>query len=143
MRRYEQIIAGHAVPPSAPVLPSKAPTCRGVTPGGALNGLLVPRKVSRTSNQRRETRHYDVVKEARVLSSEGEEFAARVINISETGVQLESGMPARIGERVELHFDGFDTVDGCVVWSRGARFGIDFGVPTIDLVPLPDAVSRS
>src|SRR3712207_8450409 len=51
----------------------------------------------------------------------------RVVNVSASGVMIESGIMPRIGEKVGLEFEGFDRLDGTVRWVKQGRIGLDVG----------------
>ena len=135
MQRLEQIKSGQAAATESPLVVGKTPSSpRGLNGEGALEGTLVPRKVSRSSNQRRETRHHGLAGTVQLRWSELE-TDAHVINVSECGVMIEAPITPGIGETVEILFDGCDPLAGSVIWRRGYRVGLDFGQPVIDLIP--------
>lgn len=133
MQRLEQIRSGKASAVDNPLVGKKAPTSpRGVNGEGALEGAIVPRKVSRTSNQRRETRHHGLAGPVTVKWEEGE-TEAQVVNVSEQGLMIEAPITSGIGDRIGICFDGCDPITASVVWRKGYRLGLDFGQPVIDL----------
>jgi hypothetical protein len=134
LRRAESILAGNPVPISSPLVATKGPAIRGMNPSGVLAGLLIPRKTSRSSNERREARHYQLTDFATIACEHGE-CDAKVINMSERGLALEAVIEVKIGDHVEVLFEGFEPIDGRVVWRRDSRMGIDLGEPKIDLQP--------
>ena len=54
-----------------------------------------------------------------------------VVNISGSGVMIESGIMPRIGEKIGLEFEGFDRLEAVVRWVRKGRIGLDVGEGTI------------
>ena len=135
MQRFEQIRSGKASADDNPLVAKKSPhSPRGVIGEGALEGAIVPRKVSRSSNQRRETRHHEIGGTVVVKWDEGE-AEAQVINVSEQGLMIEAPITPAIGARIVIYFDGCDPLTASVVWRKGYRLGLDFGQPVIDLFP--------
>ena len=135
MQRIEQIRSGKATATESPLVVGKSPTRpRGLASEGALEGTLVPRKVSRSSNQRRESRHHGLAGIVQVRCAEVE-TEAQIVNVSERGAMIEAPITPGIGETVEILFDGCDPLAGSVIWRRGYRVGLDFGQPVIDLIP--------
>ena len=134
MQRLEKLKAGIATPGDEPVLATKTP--RAGSADRALAATLVPRKVSRTRNQRAEFRHFGLAGTAMVSWDQGEtEFEVKVINISERGLMIEAEIDPPIGQTIEIAFEGFDPLCGSVVWRKGLRIGIDLGEGSIDLHP--------
>jgi hypothetical protein len=135
MQRIEQIMTGKAVNSGNPIVPKKAPTSpRGLAGEGALEGKIVPRKVSRTSNQRREGRHHGIAAAATVQWEEGE-AQAKVINLSEQGLMIEATIAPGIGDKVQVTFEGCDPIEASVIWRKDYRLGLDLGEAAIDLFP--------
>jgi hypothetical protein len=133
MQRLEKLKAGIATPGDEPVLATKAPRAGA---DRALGATLVPRKVSRTKNQRSEFRHFGLAGTAMVSWDEGlTEFEVKVVNISERGLMIEAEIDPPIGQPIEIAFEGFDPLCGRVVWRKGPRIGIDLGEDSIDLHP--------
>ena len=81
--------------------------------------------------QRKSKRHREIVESATILF-EGKRSLARIVNISASGLTLETAIGAGVGEivRVELP-DG--SVDGTVRWRRKGRIGLDVGEDRIAL----------
>jgi PilZ domain-containing protein len=133
MQRLEQVKKGKATQDGSPIVVKKAPTSpRGVLGEGALEGKIVPRKVSRTSNQRRETRHHGIADTATVRWEE-DQTEAKVINVSECGLMIEAPIAPAIGDKIEITFEGCEPLRASVVWRKGYRLGLDFGEPLINL----------
>ena len=133
MRRLEQLKAGRTTQDSSPIVVRKAPMIpRGVAGEGALEGKIVPRSVSRTSNQRRETRHHGIADTA-MVKWEADQVEAKVINISERGMMIEAPIAPGIGGKIEITFEACDPLVAVVIWRKGYRLGLDFGEPLINL----------
>ena len=135
LRRGQPILAGASAAAASPVVAGRQPVARGVSPEGVLQGLLVPRKTSRSANQRQEARHYQLTDSCTVSVQAGE-CVAKVVNMSRRGLAVEMPLEASIGERVAVLFDGFEAIEGRIVWRRDNRMGIDLGEPKIDLTPV-------
>ncbi|HEX8640461.1 MAG TPA: PilZ domain-containing protein [Allosphingosinicella sp.] len=112
---------------------SRKESCRrrnGVGP--SLIEIAIPREERRITNQRREDRFHGVVDRA-TLVFRRKKTLVRVVNISSSGVMIESGILPRIGEKVGVEFEGFDRLEGSVCWVKQGRIGIDVGEGSIDL----------
>lgn len=134
MSRRNQPILDGTVDPAPSSMVGKQPVARRISPEGVLQGLLVPRKTSPSSSQRREARH-DQLTDSCTVAIEAGESPAKVVNMSCRGLAIEAPLEVTIGEPIEILFDGFEPIDGRVVWRRDNRMGIDLGEPTIDLTP--------
>ena len=110
----------------------------GKTPRGAgeasLAGLAIARTEARTSNQRREERHLKV-RETAVVKFRNRKHEVRVTNVSNHGAMIEADIAARIGERVQIAFEGCIRTDCTVRWVRGARIGLEFYSETVVVAP--------
>ena len=135
MQRLEQVKAGKATEDGSPIVVNKRPTSpRGVAGEAALEGKFVPRKVSRTSNQRRESRHHGIADTA-MVKWEKDQAEAKVINVSECGLMIEAPIAPGIGDKIEITFEGCDPLTASIIWRKGYRLGLDFGEPLINLFP--------
>jgi hypothetical protein len=135
MQRLEQVKAGKATQDGSPIVVKRTPTSpRGVASEGALEGKIVPRKVSRTSNQRRETRHHGIADTATVKWRENQ-AEAKVVNASECGLMIEAPIAPGIGDKIEISFENCEPLMAAVIWRKGYRLGLDFGQPLINLFP--------
>ena len=112
---------------------SRKERCRRRVDGEAsLAEIAIARAERRMTNQRREDRFHDVVQRA-TLTFRRKTSLVRVINVSGSGVMIESGIMPRIGETVGLEFDGFDRLEAVVCWVKQGRIGLDVGEGAIDL----------
>lgn len=59
----------------------------------------------------------------------GPPIAARVRNLSSTGMMAECSGRLRAGDRVAFELRGIGALSGQVVWARGARIGVHFDRP--------------
>lgn len=124
------ILAGEGV---SKTLVSTKETCRRQLNGqGSLAALRIARSERRTTNQRREDRHWGVVDRAMIIFRRKKSLV-RVVNISTSGVMIESDILPRIGEAIAIEFEGFNRLDGTVRWIRQGRIGLDVGEDAIAL----------
>lgn len=106
--------------------------CRRQGTGGSLTELRIQREERRITNQRREDRHWGVVDRAIVVFRR-KKLLVRVINVSSSGIMIESEIMPRIGETLAVEFEGFDRLQGIVRWVKQGRIGLDLGEGSIDL----------
>ncbi len=100
--------------------------------GGSLTRLVIPREERRVTDQRQEDRHRGIVERA-LLVFRRKKTLVPVINISGSGVMIESDIVPRIGETVKIEFDGFEPLQGTVCWVKEGRIGLDVGEGAIEL----------
>ena len=98
----------------------------------SLAAILIPRVERRTTNQRREDRYRGIVDRATVMFRR-KRVLVKVVNISESGVMIEAEIEPRIGEQLNVEFEGFEPLRGVVCWVRDGRCGIDLGDGAIQL----------
>jgi len=118
-------------PASGSLLTTKE-TCRRQAGGGSLTELAIPRVERRTTDQRREDRHWGVVDRA-VIVFRRKKLLVRVINVSSSGIMIETEIQPRIGEAIAVDFEGFERLQGIVCWVKQGRIGLDLGDGSIDL----------
>ena len=125
------IAAGEVRPSNSPVARKEA--CRrGNGQGGSLMHIAITRSERRVTDQRREDRFRGIV-EAATIVFRRRKTNARVVNVSESGIMVETAIVPRIGESVGVEFDGFPRLDGIVRWVKEGRIGLDVGEGSIDL----------
>jgi hypothetical protein len=112
--------------------PAKKENCRRRVADTSLSKILIPRGERRTTNQRREDRFRGVVDRATVTFRR-KKVLAKVVNLSGSGIMLEAPLEPRIGEKLRVEFDGFESLYGQVCWVRDGRCGIDLGDGAIKL----------
>lgn len=100
--------------------------------GPSLIEIAIPREERRSTNQRREDRFHGVVERATIVFRR-KKTLVRVVNVSPSGVMIESSIMPRIGEPIGVQFEGFERVDGVVRWVKQGRIGLDVGEGAIDL----------
>jgi hypothetical protein len=108
-------------------------TCRrNGEDGPTLVNIPIAREERRTTNQRHEDRFNGVVDRATIVFRR-KKTLVRVVNVSTSGVMIESAIMPYIGERIALEFEGFERLEGVVRWVKQGRIGLDVGEGTIDL----------
>jgi hypothetical protein len=106
--------------------------CRRASMEGSLAAILIPRVERRTTNQRREDRYRGIVDRATVVFRR-KKVLVKVVNISESGLMIEAAIEPRIGEQLNVEFEGFEPLRGIVRWVREGRVGLDVGEGAISL----------
>jgi len=106
--------------------------CRRSAMEKSLVSILIPRVERRTTNQRREDRYRGIVDRA-TLVFRRKKTLVKVVNVSESGLMIETGIEPRIGERLQVEFDGFEPLQATVRWIREGRIGLDVGEGAIAL----------
>jgi len=100
----------------------------------SLAGFAIPRQEARSCNQRREDRHLNVVGNAE-LRFRSRKLEVAVVNVSRHGAMIEAAIEPRIGERMQISFEGCNRTDCCVRWVRKGRIGLEFFRETEILAP--------
>ena len=85
----------------------------------------------RVAAQRKSKRHREIVERATILY-DGKKSLARVVNISASGITLESAIDARTGEIVTVQLPA-GPVDGMVRWIRKGRIGLEMVEDRIEI----------
>jgi hypothetical protein len=117
--------------PASTSLVSTKESCRRQG-GGSLAALAITRAERRSTDQRREDRHWGVVDRAMLVFRRKKQLV-RVVNVSSSGIMIESEIMPRIGEHVGIQFEGFERLQGIVRWVKQGRIGLDLGEGSIDL----------
>ena len=99
---------------------------------GSLAALQIARSERRTTDQRREDRHWGIVERAMIVFRRKKSLV-RVVNVSAGGLMIESDIEPRIGETICVQFEGFGQLQGTVRWVRQGRVGLDVGEDAIAL----------
>jgi hypothetical protein len=106
--------------------------CRRRGGGMSLIDIAIPREERRTTNQRREDRFNGVVERA-TITFRRKKSLVKVVNVSPSGVMIESTILPRIGEEITIELDELGKVEGVVRWVKQGRIGVDAGEGAIDL----------
>jgi hypothetical protein len=109
-----------------------AEPCVRQAPERSLVAISIPREARRRTNQRREDRFPEVVDRATIIFRR-RKLLVRVVNVSGSGVMIESQIMPRIGEVLGLEFENFDRLTAVVRWVKRGRIGLDVGEGSIDL----------
>jgi hypothetical protein len=120
---------------AAALLAKRAPKRRAAEAEGAsLAALAIPRNEARSSNQRGEDRHLNVADRAE-LRFRGRKHDVAVMNVSRHGAMIAAPIEPRIGERMQIRFEGLNRTDCTVRWVRGGRMGLEFSQETVVIAP--------
>lgn len=112
-----------------PLLAARAPKRREAADEPSLAGFAIPRQETRSCNQRREDRHLNVVETAE-LRFRGRKLEVAVVNVSRHGAMIRAEIEPRIGERMQIAFEGCNRTECTVRWVRGGRIGLEFSRET-------------
>lgn len=107
--------------PGSRLLKSKSP--KGAK-GLRLTSITIRREHGRHSDSRSETRY--PLRERTRVSFRSRERDAALINLSDGGAMIESGLAPNIGEPVLLHLDQSNVLRCVVRWIGGRRIGLEF-----------------
>jgi len=118
-----------AAGPRSTLLAKRAPRRKPADEGASLAALAIPRAETRTCNQRREDRHLNLADRAE-LRFRNRKYEVAVVNVSRHGAMIEAAVEPRIGERMQISFDGCNRTDCTVRWIRGRRIGLEFARET-------------
>ena len=102
--------------------------------GPSLAALAIPRTETRTSNQRSEDRHLNLADRAEVRFRK-RSYDVSVVNVSRHGAMIEAPIEPRIGEKMQIRFEGLNRTDCTVRWIRGGRMGLEFAQGTVVIAP--------
>lgn len=123
------ILSGEGVQAYSPVSTKEA--CRRKDKANAsLAALAIARAERRMTDQRREDRHRGVVDRAMILFRR-KKLLVRVVNISSSGLMIETEIMPHIGEKIAVEFEGMPRIEGAVCWIRNGRIGLDVGEEAI------------
>src|SRR5688500_15587334 len=84
------------------------------------------REDRRVVAQRRDKRLREVVERATIFYG-GKRSMVRVVNVSTSGLTIESAIAPQVGETITVELDGRPPLEGLVRWIRRGRIGIDVG----------------
>lgn len=120
--------------PRGPLLATRKAKRRAEADEPSLAALAIPRTESRKCNQRREDRHLNLADRAE-LRFRGRRIEVAVINVSRHGAMIEAAVEPRIGERMQIRFDGCNRTDCAARWLRNGRIGVEFAHETQVIAP--------
>lgn len=102
--------------------------------GSGLNGVRIRREEARRSDQRRESRHLNVVDRAGVTYRR-RSYEVAVLNVSSRGAMIESDLLPQIGARIDIQFADCNRTQCFVRWVRDGRIGLEFHKGTVIIAP--------
>lgn len=124
------ILNGEPKARSGPV--ARKERCRRQNGEPTLVDVPIPRVERRVTNQRREDRFLEVVEHATIIFRR-KKLLVRIVNVSGSGVMIESNIVPRIGEVLGIDFENFERLQAVVRWVKKGRIGLDVGEGAIDL----------
>ncbi|HEX8241703.1 MAG TPA: PilZ domain-containing protein [Allosphingosinicella sp.] len=121
------ILAGE---PKASLVARKAKAkAEGASPGG-LKKIAIKRQEARVTDQRLEDRLRGIVESTTIVFRRRRQDVA-VVNVSSRGAMIRAEIEPRIGEKIDLLFDGRNKTRCIVRWVREGRIGVEFIDETI------------
>ncbi len=122
------ILAGE---PKASLVARKAkPKAEGASPAGGLTKIAIKRQEARVTDQRLEDRLRGIVESTTIVFRRRRQDVA-VVNVSSRGAMIRGELDPRIGEKIDLLFDGKNRTKCIVRWVREGRIGLEFVNETI------------
>src|SRR4028118_1436721 len=64
------------------------------------------------------------------VRSRNPKYDVGVVNVSRHGAMIEAPIEPRIGEKMQIRFEGLNRTDCTVRWIRGGRMGLEFSQET-------------
>jgi hypothetical protein len=101
----------------------------GTAPGG-LTKIAIKRQEARVTDQRLEDRLRGIVESTTIVFRRRRQEVA-VVNVSSRGAMIRGEIDPRIGEKIEVLFDGRNRTRCIVRWVREGRVGLEFVNETI------------
>ena len=115
----------------ASLVARKAKTkAEGASPAGGLTKIAIKRQEARLTNQRLEDRLPGIVESTAIVFRRRRQDVA-VVNVSSRGAMIRGELDPRIGEKIDLLFDGKNRTRCIVRWVREGRIGLEFVNETI------------
>ncbi|MGZ8286169.1 MAG: PilZ domain-containing protein [Allosphingosinicella sp.] len=116
--------------PKASLVARKAKAkAEAVSPGG-LTKIAIKRQEARVTDQRLEDRLRGIVESTNIIFRRRRQDVA-VVNVSSRGAMIRAEIDPRIGEKIDLLFDGKNRTKCIVRWVREGRIGLEFVNETI------------
>ena len=97
---------------------------------GGLTKVAIKRQEARVTDQRLEDRLRGIVESTTIIFRRRRQDVA-VVNVSSRGAMIRGDVEPRIGEKIELLFDGKTRTKCIVRWVREGRIGLEFVDETI------------
>jgi hypothetical protein len=115
--------------PKPALVARKAKTKEGAGAGG-LTKIAIKRQEARITDQRLEDRLRGIV-ESTAMVFRRRRQNVEVVNVSSRGAMIRGDLDPRIGEKLDLLFDGKNRTKCIVRWVREGRVGLEFVEETI------------
>ncbi|MEO7178677.1 MAG: PilZ domain-containing protein [Allosphingosinicella sp.] len=116
-------------PKASPVARKAKTKAEGASLGG-LTKIAIKRQEARVTDQRLEDRLRGIVESTTIIFRRRRQDVA-VVNVSSRGAMIRGEIEPRIGEKIELLFDGKNRTQCIVRWVRQGRIGLEFVNETI------------
>lgn len=97
---------------------------------GGLSKIAIKRQEARVTDQRLEDRLRGIVESTTIIFRRRRQDVA-VVNVSSRGAMIRGDIEPRIGEKLDLLFDGKNRTASIVRWVREGRIGVEFASETI------------
>ncbi|MGA9582712.1 MAG: PilZ domain-containing protein [Allosphingosinicella sp.] len=101
----------------------------GASPGG-LTKIAIKRQEARVTDMRLEDRLRGIVESVTIVFRRRRQEVG-VVNVSSRGAMIRGDLEPRIGEKIDLLFDGKNRTKCIVRWVREGRIGLEFVNETI------------
>lgn len=101
----------------------------GASPGG-LTKIAIKRQEARVTDMRLEDRLRGIVESTTIVFRRRKQEVG-VVNVSSRGAMIRGDLEPRIGEKIDLLFDGKNRTKCIVRWVREGRVGLEFVDETI------------
>ncbi|HEX9947083.1 MAG TPA: PilZ domain-containing protein [Allosphingosinicella sp.] len=116
--------------PKAALVARKAKAKAEVATAGGLTKIAIKRQEARVTDQRLEDRLRGLVEKATIVFRRRRQEVA-VVNVSSRGAMIRGEIDPRIGEKLDVLFDGKNRTKCTVRWVREGRVGLEFVNETI------------
>ena len=116
--------------PKADLVARKAKAKAEGAGAGGLTRIAIKRQEARVTDQRLEDRLRGIVESTTIIFRRRRQDV-EVVNVSSRGAMIRSGIEPRIGEKIDLLFDGRNRTQCIVRWVREGRIGLEFVNETI------------
>jgi hypothetical protein len=116
--------------PKAALVARKGNTKAEGASAGGLTKIAIKRQEARITNQRLEDRLGGILESSTIIFRRRRQDVA-VVNVSSRGAMIRGDIEPRIGEKIDLLFDGKNRTKCIVRWVREGRVGLEFVNETI------------
>jgi hypothetical protein len=106
----------------------------GVTVANGRTGMVPERRAAR-----RIRTVYRIVR----IAASGDEGLARILNMSDSGMKLSTGIPVRPGDTVRVSLSDTLMLSGRVIWTQGDECGLLFDRPVDSIKALHDTAEQT